>query len=364
MQTAAEAAAEKAEIEAAANSLEIIPGDGPAPVVQAAPVRVVQPPTEKVVEVVPPAPKIGPPPVVPPVETAPALSEIDQLAQDRLAALARKRAPVRTAPITVEHPEATTPPPKPPPPPTDPLDMKYLFEEAKRRGVDPRQFVLDALEVVQGKKEAPKYELPVVLSEIDALKKQAAEERAAREKLEKDIGVAGSEWAEQQRAEAEAQADAQILAAAGKAFVGDQPETVKARELYPRAAKQKPGWVAQYVLGAVKAGILINEQRGTKGLAPLRLTTETIFASMENELKDLGVEPSSTVAPAVAVPKPAERAAPKSPEASPGSTTTQGSFAVPRGLEGLRLRPGEHVADLDDQARAAALLEVVPSGTF
>jgi hypothetical protein len=114
--------------------------------------------------------------------------------------------------------------------------------------------------------------------------------------------------------------------------------------------------VAQYVLGAVKKAQQINEERAAKNLPPLLLTTEAVFASMENDLKELGVPAPSSAAPE---PLKVEKAAPKSPEAAPRSTTTQGSFAVPRGLEGLRLRPGEPLADLEDQARAASLLESV-----
>ena len=363
--TKAEMDAEAADLAAA---LKLMDASPPAvePVVQAEPVRVVAPEAPPKAEIPPPPPVEVPAPPPPPVAVRSAeLAEIGRISNERLEQLRAKQLQRQGA--LPPRPEA----PVPPPPNTidlvaptaakpsiDPLDIERLLAQARELGVNPKEFVLAVINKID-KPELParKFEKPKVLSEIDQIKQDLANERSKREELEQRLGNAGSEYAEQQRLRAEQDRDAMILGSAARAFQGDGPEEEATRKAYPWLAKRDGSWIGRAVLGAVKRQFEENKDRLKRNLPPLSLTTEKIFGDLdkwnESEARTFGL----TAPAAVPVAPAAQAVAPKQPGATPPSSPTQGSaFVVPRGYEGIRLKPGETVQDLQDAIAAASLL--------
>ena len=291
----------------------------------------------------------------PPAAPVPApvvdLSEVDRIARDRLQAYQRRIAPRRAAPAPETAP-ATVPTALA----ANPLEFD-IIAEAKRRGVDPRELALAALNRVKDPNATQAWTPPLAVTKIQELEARNA---ALEEKLNRtidDLHLAGSEWAEQQQAQQIANSEAQLLLAGAKAI--EAPET---RAAYPRVARQTPEWVGRAVLGAYNGHARTNKARAEKGLPLLDLTPQAIFAGIESGLQNLGVEPVSS-AVTIATPPKAEpavvRAESKLSEVSPGSKPTQGSgFKVPPGMEMVRLAPGETYEDLMAFQKASDLLEV------
>lgn len=301
------------------------------------------------------------PPASPAVETpaaSSALTEVEKIARDRLAAYRRRTQPRRAAPVP-EHPEAT---PEPAVSSTNPLEFD-IIAEAQRRGVDPRELALAALNRVKDPNATKAWTPPLAVTKIQELEARNA---ALEEKLNKtidDLHLAGSEWAEQQQTQQIANSEAQLLLAGANAI--QEPET---RAAYPRVAKQKAEWVGKAVLGAYRGHAALNDRRVAKGLPILYLTPQAIFAGIEAELKELGVEPISLSVSAgtpkvesatAKVESAAAKAGPQLTEDASRKQTTQGfSFAIPPGMEMVRLAPGETYEDLMAFQKASDSLEV------
>ena len=363
--TKAEMDAEAADVAAA---LKLMDASPPAvePVVQVEPLRVVAPEAPKAETPPPPPVETPAPPPSPPVAVRSAeIAEIDRISSERLEQLRAKQLQRQGA--LPERPAAPTPPPPntidlvapaAAKPAVGPLDIEHLLAQARELGVNPKEFVLAFIDKINKPAEpAKKFEKPRVLSEIDQIKQDLADERKARVELEQSLGNARDEYVQQQRLRAEQETDARIFGSAARAFIGDEPEAVAARKTYPWLAKRDGSWVGRAVLGAVKRQVAENEKRVAQNLPPLSLTTEKIFGDLdkwnESEARTFGLTapvaaPVAPVAPVVA---------PKQPGATPLSSPTQGNaFVVPRGYEGIRLKPGETAQDFQDAIAAASLL--------
>ena len=348
---------------AIASADAIPPVETPLAVIQLAPPVAAPPAPEPVVAAPPPPPPPPAPVVEPPAPNAAAL-EIDRISNQRLEEIRAKQARRRP------EPPAPPPPPgiqdviAPPPPAADPLDIDRIVAEARERDIDPAEHALAYLEKVRNLRQgkdvpAKKFEKPAALSKLDKLAQDLEMERQARMALEDRLGQAGSAYAEQQNREAEQKRNAIIMTSAGMAFHGTGKDVEDARKAYPLLAKRSAAWIGRATLAAVNQQLAANAKRAEQDLPPLGLTTEQIFGGLNSDiaadLKELGIDPTAAVAPAVAVAAPLPPpAAPKPTGAVPLLSPTQTGLQVPRGYEGIKLRPGETQQDLQDAIAAIA----------
>ena len=354
---------------AIASADAIPPVETPLAVVQLAPPPAAVEPPAPVVEA--PLPPPTAPVVVEPPAPSAATLEIDRISSQRFEEIRAKQAKRAAPPAPPPPPSITDVITPAPAPAVDLLDIDRIVAEARDRGIDPAEHALALLEKVQklrAGKDVParKFEKPAALSRIDELTKKLDEERKAREDLEQRLGAAGSEYQAQQTREAEQRRNATIMTSAGLAFHGTGKDVEETRKAYPMLAKKDAAWIGRATLSAVNTRLAANEKRAEQDLPPLPLTTEEIFVGLNAKadaeykqiLKELGIDPAASVAPAVAVASPLPPpAAPKPTGAVPLLSPTQTGLQVPRGYEGIKLRPGETQQDLQDAIAAIASAE-------
>ena len=289
------------------------------------------------------------PPVVPPVSDG--LDNIEQLAASRLAAMNAKRAARRGAlpppPATPEHPEQVK---------VDPgAALAFdIIEEAKKRGVDPRELALAAVNRVKDPTKTEPWKPTGIMSELEKVKAQLEEERAERLKLVDTLNLAGDQFMQTEQQRLEEQWNGQLSHGVQQAIKNEET-----RKQFPHVAVKNPEWVGSVAVSAFRAAQENNRS----------LTAAQFFAGLESELKAdadsyrslYQGSATASVAPAPAGAAPgvapaATKVEPPSTPAAPQTQTAQGStFKVPPELANYRFGPDDDPAAI---AEAVALLQV------
>ncbi len=348
-------AADAAAMQASAALLQMIPDDQE--IVAAAPAAIPADPPEASAASVPepPAPAPIEPPAQPPEPVAAAgeLDNIQELAARRLAAMNERRAARRGAlpprEALVEHPEQVQVNP------ADALSFD-IIEEARRRGVDPRELALAAVNRVKNPDGTAPWKPSGIAAEVETLKLQLQEQQAAHQKMLDDLHLAGEQWAQTEQQQKVAAWENQLAEGVRNAISNEDM-----RKQFPHVALKNPDWV-----GGVAVAAFRDAQERNRNL-----TAQQFFAGLESELRADAESyrplyqgsAAASVAPAPAGDVPgaapaASKAGPQSSPAAPQTQTAQGSsFKVPPELSNFRFGPDDDPAEI---AAAVAFLQVNP----